>query len=185
MARLAHPFEAIAADVDESPETAETARTLAPRLANAKAAALEHLADAGCIVVGADQAASSASMPVIGKPGSVDANRQQLHALSGRTVTFYTAATVIGGARREPTTVVDQTVVRFRRLGAEEIDRYLMLEPSADCAGGCKVEGLGITLLDRVESHDPTALVGLPLIRLTHALRDHGLRLPAMSASNA
>ncbi len=180
-ARLHIPFETMDARIDETPRPGEAAEALARRLSETKARAAFRGAE-GEIVIGADQAAASAPVPIVGKPGSAEANRAQLLTLSGQRVVFYTAATVLT-THREPQTVVDRTEVQFRPLTEAEVDAYLAIEPSHDCAGGCKVEGLGITLLERVTSTDPTALIGLPLIQLCKVLADYGVPLP-ISSSN-
>ena len=175
--RLKIPFDTIDADVDENPQENEAPAALAARLAESKARAglRDHPAK---LVIGADQVASSAGMPLIGKPGTVEANRHQLHMLSGKEVRFFTAVSVLASNHEAPTTFVDTTVVQFRTLSAQMINAYVDAEPAHDCAGGCKVEGLGIALLERVHSEDPTALIGLPLIALSQMLRDHGLSVP-------
>lgn len=179
--RLHIPFETMDAQVDETPRPGESAQTLARRLSQAKALAACDLVE-GAVVVGADQAAASEPIPIVGKPGTPEANRAQLLTLSGQQVTFYTAATVVA-PRRAAMTVVDRTEVRFRTLTEAEVDAYLAIEPAHDCAGGCKVEGLGITLLERVLSTDPTALIGLPLIQLRAALAAYGVPLPRSSSN--
>ncbi len=181
LARLCVPFETMDADVDETPQPGESAQALARRLSEAKARAA-FAGTEGEIVIGADQAAASLPIPIVGKPGTPQANREQLLTLSGQRVVFYTAATVVA-AHREAVTVVDRTEVRFRKLTASEVEAYLAIEPAHDCAGGCKVEGLGITLLERVESTDPTALIGLPLIQLRNALAGYGVSLPSSSSN--
>lgn len=173
LARLGLPFRHECPDVDETPRPGEAPRTLAQRLARAKAAvvAARHH---GAVVIGSDQVAIDPDGSVLGKPLTLEAARAQLAAASGRTLVFATALSVIGadGAARE--TCVD-TEVRFRRLGAAAIERYLEREPALDCAGSVKSEALGIALCESIRSDDPTALVGLPLIALCRFLRELGL----------
>ena len=173
--RLGLAFEAWSPQVDESQRESEAPRDTAARLARAKAlAGASRFPDAW--IVGSDQVAEQAGT-AIGKPGTIEAARAQLRAMSGRVVIFHTAICVArpGGGRRE---VLVPTEVAFRDLRDAEIDRYLEREPALDCAGSAKSEGLGIALLDRLRGDDPTALVGLPLIALAAILRDEGFELP-------
>jgi septum formation protein len=171
--RLRIPFQALSPDVDETPHPGETPAALAERLALAKARALSALYPAA-VVIGADQVADVDGV-AIGKPGDHERATAQLRAMSGRTIVFQTAMAVVRGAtgfaqvRRVPVTV------RFRSLSDEEIEFYLRTETPYDCAGSAKCETLGIALLDAIESDDPTALVGLPLIQTSALLRAAGL----------
>ncbi len=174
--RLRLPFRMIASGIDESARQGESPRSLAQRLATEKAAAAAaHAADAW--VIGSDQLATSAER-VLGKPGGREACIEQLHFASGRTVEFMTACCVLRQSTRETFQHIDTTRVRFRALKADEIERYVDAEHPYDCAGGFKCEGLGIALFESVESRDPTALIGLPLIWLTGALRGCGFHIP-------
>lgn len=176
LARLALPFETLAPDVNEEQLPGESAADRALRLALAKArSVLSRRPDA--IVVGSDQVATAGD-EVLDKPGDAATARAQLRALSGRTARFYTACAVLGGADRSHLAHVDTTTVVFRALATEEIERYVAKEQPFDCAGSFKVEALGICLIDCIETQDPTALIGLPLIWLAGALRAAGLRLP-------
>ncbi|HSV68792.1 MAG TPA: Maf family nucleotide pyrophosphatase [Methylibium sp.] len=171
--RLGLPFESVAPQVDETPLAGEAPAALAERLAWAKAreVATRH---ADAVVIGSDQVAELDGQ-AIGKPGTHDNAVAQLRAMSGRAVVFHTALAVLRPAtgyaelRRVPVTV------RFRTLGDAEIETYLRAERPYDCAGSAKSEGLGIALLEAIESDDPTALVGLPLIATARLLRAAGL----------
>jgi septum formation protein len=127
------------------------------------------------VVIGSDQVASLGSR-VLDKPGDVANCRAQLSLLSAQTARFHTGCAVVSNGER--LVHLDTTSVTFRQLRAEEIERYIEREKPFDCAGGFKVEALGITLFDSIESRDPTALIGLPLIWLASALRSVGYSLP-------
>lgn len=172
--RLGLPFDTFAPEVDERPLTGESGFELAARLAAAKAErAASERPDA--VVIASDQVAVLGDK-LLGKPGGPAAARQQLGAASGQTVTFHTAVCVRNGKHRFSHT--DQTRVIFRALSSREIDAYLAKDEPFDCAGSFKAEQLGIALFDRIDSQDPTALTGLPLIWLSAALRDQGYPLP-------
>ncbi|MEP6505947.1 MAG: Maf family nucleotide pyrophosphatase [Betaproteobacteria bacterium] len=171
--RLRLPFQALSPDVDETPLPGEAPAALAERLALAKARALaQRFPDA--VVIGADQVAD-VDGEAVGKPGDHERATAQLRAMSGRTIVFQTALAVVRAAtgfaevRRAPVSV------RFRTLTDAEIEFYLRTEQPYDCAGSAKCETLGIALLDAIESDDPTALIGLPLIRTAALLRAAGL----------
>lgn len=176
LARLRLPFDTVAPQVDETPQPGEAPRSLAQRLARAKAEAVARQYPEA-IVIGSDQVADLDGA-ALGKPGSHERAVAQLRAMSGRTVRFHTALAVMctatGFAAQELATVE----VRFRALSEAEIERYLRAEQPYDCAGSAKSEGLGIALLEAIVSDDPTALVGLPLIRTARLLRAAGLELP-------
>lgn len=175
--RLGLPFVALAPGVDESELYGEPPPDRAVRLARAKAAAIasQH---PGAIVIGSDQVASLDGTGVPGllhKPGDRDNCRRQLASMSGRSASFHTAVAV---RRADDEQVhVDLTRVHFRPLSAPQIERYMDREPAFDCAGGFRCEGLGVTLFRAIETSDPTALVGLPLIWLCAALRHFGLEV--------
>lgn len=171
LARLRLPFEAVAPDVDEAPLAGETPAALAERLALAKARAVAARFP-GAVVLGSDQVADLGG-DAIGKPGTHERAVAQLRRMSGREVVFQTAVAVVapGVAAIERAEVR----VRFRALSDAAINAYLLADQPYDCAGSAKVESLGIALLDAVESDDPTALVGLPLIRTCALLRRAGL----------
>ena len=174
--RLCIPFTVASPDTDETPLPGETPRALALRLALAKAqavAAVHPLA----IVIGSDQVADLAGEP-LGKPGDHHRASAQLRRMSGRTVVFQTALAVVCSATGFSEVDIAPVEVRFRTLDDATIERYLRAEQPYDCAGSAKSEGLGIALLDAIVSDDPTALIGLPLIRTCRMLRAAGLVLP-------
>lgn len=173
--RLRLPFDVARPDVDETPLPGEHPQALARRLAQAKAEAVARGAPDAC-VIGSDQVAAL-DAHAIGKSGGREAAIAQLLAMSGREVRFFTAACVL--APGQPAQAhVDTTTVRFRVLDAQAVARYVDAETPYDCAGSFKCEGLGIALFDAIETHDPTALVGLPLIATARMLRQAGFTLP-------
>ena len=173
LARLRLPFEVAAPQVDETPRPGETPAELALRLALDKArdVAARH---PGAVVIGADQVCDLDGEP-LGKPGDHARAVAQLQRLSGRTAVFQTALAVLRPATGHEAAQLAPVRVRFRTLSAAEIEHYLRLEQPYDCAGSAKCETLGIALLDAIHSDDPTALVGLPLIRTCQLLRAAGL----------
>lgn len=174
--RLLVEFECVAPQVDETPLPDETPDARASRLAQAKAQAVaQNQADA--LVIGSDQV-SELDGRVLRKPGEIAVAREQLRACSGREVRFHTAVCVIDARTGHSACAQDLTRVRFRALVDEEIERYIERERPLDCAGSFKAEGLGIALFESIESEDPTALIGLPLIALARLLRQAGLKLP-------
>lgn len=174
LARLQLPFDTVRPEVDEAALTGETPTALALRLAVAKAEAVAVLRP-GARVIGSDQVADFDGA-ALGKPGGRDAAIAQLEAMSGSTVAFRTAVAVASGG--SVASALDTTIVRFRHLDRAEIARYVDREQPFDCAGSFKSEGLGITLFESIESRDPTALVGLPLLETLRLLRASGLALP-------
>jgi septum formation protein len=174
--RIAPPFEALSPDVSETPVGGESPRERATRLSLAKARAVAER-HPNAIVIGSDQVCA-AGQRVLDKPGNEAACRAQLTALSGHTANFYTGCAVVGLEAALTLEHLDTTSVTFRRLSETEINRYVAREKPFDCAGGFKVEALGITLFESVESSDPTALIGLPLIWVASALRQAGYLLP-------
>jgi septum formation protein len=170
--RLRLPFDVAAPDVDESPRPGEAPAALAERLALAKAVAVA-AARPDAVVIGSDQVADLDGT-AIGKPGTHANARAQLRRMSGQTVVFHTAVAVVraGVYRRCERAPVK---VSFRRLSDAEIERYLLAEQPYDCAGSAKCETLGIALLSAIESDDPTALAGLPLMRTCAMLREAGI----------
>jgi septum formation protein len=174
--RIIDGFEQVAPDTDETPRPDETPRARAARLSEAKArAAAANLRDA--LVIGSDQVAALGST-LLRKPGSIEIAREQLRASSGRHIDFFTGLCVFDTRERRARSALDHTRVVFRELTAAEIDRYLERERPLDCAGSFKSETAGIALFERIESVDPTALVGLPLIALARLLRESGFPLP-------
>ncbi|MGE5096847.1 MAG: Maf family protein [Betaproteobacteria bacterium] len=173
--RLRLDFEAWSPDIDESLLPGETPARGAVRLARLKAEAGTR-AHPGRCVIGSDQVADRGGHAV-NKPCTVEGARAQLRELRGQHVLFHTAVCLIGATGRRQERLVTTDVV-FRPLTDAEIDRYVELEPAADCAGSAKAEGLGISLLARLGGDDPTALVGLPLIALSQMLRAEGFCVP-------
>ena len=173
MHRLRLPFEVVAPNVDESPRLGETPAALAQRLALEKAldVAARH---PGAVVIGADQVADLSGQ-ALGKPGNHARAVAQLQVLRGQWVVFHTAVAVLRPDTGFEQVQVAPVRVRFRDLSDADIDRYLALEQPYDCAGSAKCETLGIALLEAIESDDPTALVGLPLIRTCRMLREAGI----------
>ena len=170
--RLGLPFEVMVPDVDETPHPGESPDATALRLALAKAHAVGARAP-GSLVIGSDQVATLDGEQ-IGKPGSHAAALAQLQKMRGRRVVFHTALCLWDGREAQLDNV--QTFVTFRDLPDHELDAYLRIEQPYDCAGSAKNEGLGIAILERIDSSDPTALTGLPLIALTGMLRQAGIR---------
>jgi septum formation protein len=173
LARLRVPFEVSRPEVDETPQPGEAPAALALRLALAKArdVAQRH---PGAVVIGSDQVADLNGEP-LGKPGTHERAVAQLRRMSGQTVIFQTALAVVcleSGFEQSDTAAVR---VVFRELSDDEIERYLRAETPYDCAGSAKSEGLGIALLERIDNDDPTALVGLPLIRTCRLIRAAGV----------
>jgi len=175
LARLGIAFDKAAPDVDETPLPGETPEQIARRLALAKARAVAaRFPDA--VVIGSDQVADLAGTP-LGKPGTHERAVQQLRAMRGQTVVFQTALAVVCQATGFEQADLAAVRVVFRDLRDDEIEHYLRAEQPYDCAGSAKSEGLGIALLERIDNDDPTALVGLPLIRTCRLLRAAGVTL--------
>ncbi|MFP5358639.1 MAG: Maf family protein [Gammaproteobacteria bacterium] len=172
--RLQLPFITAVPDVDETPLAGEGAAALAVRLALAKARAVA-ARHPGAWVIGSDQAADCGGH-ILGKPGSRQQAERQLQAMSGQAVEFHTACAVLCDGQLLQ--AADLTVARVRVLDAGTIRRYLDAEPALDCAGSFRCEGLGISLFEAIETRDPTALIGLPLIALAGLLREAGFQLP-------
>jgi len=168
--RLGLPFETLTSSIDESPRAGEDPATLVTRLATEKARAVAPKRPE-CVVVGADQVAVLDGQ-LLGKPGTVDNAVTTLTRCSGRSVEFLTGVCVLDmrSAQSEPELHMDITRVAFRPLNSSEIRRYVDRDRPLDCAGGFRSEGLGIALFDRIDSQDPTGLVGLPLIWLSKTL---------------
>ena len=171
--RLRLPFELRSPEVDETPRPGEPPAALAQRLALAKAQAVAK-AFPDAVVIGSDQVADLDGEPV-GKPGTHERAVAQLRAMRGRSVVFQTAVAVVRASTGYVGTALAPVTVRFRPLDDAEIEHYLRTEQPYDCAGSAKCETLGIALLDAIESDDPTALVGLPLIRTSALLRAAGI----------
>ena len=175
LARLRIPFETAAPDVDETPHINESPKNLALRLALAKARAVA-LKNPEAVVIGSDQVADLDGTP-LGKPGNHHNAILQLQRMRGKTVVFQTALSVVCIATGYERTDLAEVKVKFRDLSDAEIETYLRAEEPYDCAGSAKSEGLGIALLDAIDNDDPTALIGLPLIRTCQLLREAGVKL--------
>lgn len=173
LSRLGIPFETDSPEVDETPQPGEAPADLARRLALAKAREVaQRHPDA--VVIGSDQVADLNGQP-LGKPGTHERAVAQLRQMSGQTVIFQTALAVVCRATGFEQLDLAPVRVVFRTLGDAEIEHYLRTEQPYDCAGSAKSEGLGIALLDRIDNDDPTALVGLPLIRTCRLIRAAGV----------
>ena len=207
LARLGLPFTTISPDFDETPVPSESAENLAKRLAIGKAEAVAATMGASAaaaitastvadtakslqqpIIIGSDQVAACGEQ-LLGKPGDVNTAIEQLRSMAGQAVTFHTAVHLLRPSPDGPDqhatdvtatsfTAVDKTTAILRNLSRDEIERYVDQEPSLDCAGSFKVEGLGISLFSAVNTNDPTGLIGLPLIATCQGLRELGIKLP-------
>lgn len=173
LTRLRLPFSVDAPQVDETPQPGEAPADLALRLAleKGRVVARRH---PGAVVIGADQVCDLDGEP-LGKPGTHARAVEQLRRLSGRTAVFQTGLAVLRPDIGFERATLAPVRVQFRVLGDDEIERYLRLEEPYDCAGSAKSETLGIALLEAIHSDDPTALIGLPLIRVAALLREAGL----------
>jgi len=174
LARLGLPFDVQAPATPEVALDGVPPDRMAARLALAKACSIR---TRDALVIGSDQVASLDGQ-VLRKPGTHDVAVAQLLACQGRTVLFHTAAAVVATDSGAKTEHIDLTEVRFRRLDAAALEEYVRRDKPLDCAGSFKSEGLGISLLASMQGDDPTALIGLPLIRLCAMLRNEGLELP-------
>ena len=175
LSRLRLRFTVESPDVDEAPRPGEPARALALRLALAKAQAVAAKFPQA-VVIGSDQVAELAGEP-IGKPGDHERAVSQLRRMRGETVIFHTAVAVVCAQTGFEQLELAAVRVKFRQLADAEIEAYLHAEQPYDCAGSARSEGLGIALLDAIESDDPTTLVGLPLIRTCRLLRAAGMKV--------
>jgi septum formation protein len=175
--RLRLPFAVASPDVDERPLAAEAPRVTAVRLAQTKAQAVA-AANPASLIIGSDQVAVLDTQ-LIGKPGTHEAALRQLLAARGRLMVFHTAVCVIDGRTGDSQVEEVPTTVKYRDYSAAEAERYLEIDRPYDCAGSAKIESLGIALIESVDSPDPTALIGLPLIALTQMLRRAGMNVLA------
>jgi septum formation protein len=175
LSRLGIPFQTDRPQVDETPSPGEMPAALAIRLALAKAREVAQR-NPKAVVIGSDQVADLNGEP-LGKPGTHERAVAQLQRMRGETVIFHTALAVVCPDTGFEQSELAAVRVQFRPLSDEEIEHYLRAEQPYDCAGSAKSEGLGIALLDRIDSDDPTALVGLPLIRTCRLLRAAGVRI--------
>ena len=175
--RLGLGFEAIAPQVDETPLPGEAPAATAFRLSAAKAQSVAK-AYPDALIIGSDQVADCEGRP-IGKPGTHENAVAQLRALSGQTVVFHTGLALLDSASGSCQTALIDVRSTFRHLASEEIEAYLRREQPYDCAGSVRSEALGIALFERIESDDPTALIGLPLIQLCRMLKAAGVAVLA------
>ncbi|RYX89157.1 MAG: septum formation inhibitor Maf [Comamonadaceae bacterium] len=175
LSRLNVAFDVASPDVDETALEGETPHDLACRLALAKARAVARR-HPQAVVIGSDQVADLAGES-LGKPGTHERAVDQLRRMRGQTVVFQTAVAVVCQETGFEALDLAPVRVKFRALGDDEIENYLRAEQPYDCAGSAKSEGLGIVLLETIENDDPTALVGLPLIRTCRMIRAAGIRL--------
>ena len=174
LSRLGLSFEVDSPDIDESRLPAETADTLVRRLAEAKAREVAKRTGVASLIIGSDQV-SVLDGEILGKPGNFTNNIKQLQAASGRRVQFLTGLCLLNAASGARQVDVIEFAVQFRRLSSDQVEHYVRSEKPYDCAGGFKSEGLGIALFESMHGDDPSALVGLPLIRLTDMLRNEGI----------
>lgn len=180
--RLGLPFSTCAPDVDETPLPGESPAAMVARLARAKAEAVrDRFPDA--LIIGSDQCAELDGK-ILGKPGNHERAVAQLSAASGRSVAFHTGLCLLDTGSGERQEAVEPFRVHFRTLGREEIEDYVRREQPYGCAGSFKSEGLGIALFERMEGDDPTALIGLPLIRLCRMLVHIGMPVLKLSATD-
>lgn len=176
LSRLGLPFDTHSPEVDERERSGESPAQTAARLAVAKAEAVAQRYPRS-VVIGSDQIAEVNGVR-LNKPGTHEVAVEQLRQMSGKTVYFHTALAVMRLDEARTLQEVVPTRVRMRVLEDAEIERYLRIEQPYDCAGSAKSEGLGISLMESMQTDDPTALIGLPLIRLCALLREFGYRLP-------
>lgn len=176
MERLNIPFSTRAPGVEEAHLETESASDMVLRLAEAKARQVAD-SETGALVIGSDQTLVCDGR-VLGKPLNVDKARAQLQAMRGKKLVFHTGLAVVNTDSGKAQTCIVDCTVAFRDLDDSEIDRYLQIEQPFNCAGSFKSEALGIALLESLQGDDPTALIGLPLIRLSQMLRNEGLAIP-------
>jgi septum formation protein len=174
--RLKLPFKIVSPDLDEAPHSGETPAMTAERLALAKAQAARTRFPHS-LIIGSDQVAFCDGVR-LDKPGDHAGAVRQLRVASGKSVSFITAIALVNTASGRTQTRLIPTEVRFRKINDHEIERYLQAEPAYDCAGSAKAEGLGISLVESIQSSDPTALIGLPLIALSEMLRNENVPVP-------
>ena len=173
--RLNLPFQTASPDVDETALPHESGQALAIRLAELKARAGVAVVSADTIVIGSDQVAEAEDR-LLGKPLSEENAIKQLAFLSGTTITFHTA--VCMRMNHQTYEAYVPTTVRLRKLGLDEIERYVTLDQPLNCSGALKTEALGISLMEQFSSEDPTAIIGLPLIAVCQGLRSFGIAVP-------
>ena len=172
--RLKIPFTAKSPNLDETALDSELPEDLALRLAKEKANKI-HKIHRKAVIIGSDQVCAYEGS-ILGKPLTEDQARKQLQSFSDNCINFFTAICVL--TAKEHFQHIDKTTVHFRKLSDDEIDRYIEIEQPLDCAGAFKVEGMGISLFKSIQSEDPTALVGLPMIKLSEFLRQAEYMIP-------
>lgn len=175
--KLHLPFVTAKPEVDETPLPNETVAQMVARLSQLKAQAVAGTTRETAIIIGSDQSASLEEQP-LGKPHTFENALAQLQSMQGKTITFYTGLCVINTQTGKTFQAMDLTQVHFRQLSTQAITTYLELEQPFNCAGSFKSEGLGITLFKAIETKDPNALIGLPLIELTTIFQQMGYELP-------
>lgn len=175
LARLRIPFATATPDVDERPLPDESAQQTSWRLSRTKAQAVSALYP-DALIIGSDQVALLDKQQ-LGKPLTHNNAVQQLRAMRGKTVTFYTALTLLNSRTNEMQTEVAINIVHYRDLSDDQIENYLQIEKPYHCAGSSKSEGLGIALISKLEGDDPNALVGLPIILLVNMLLKQGVAI--------
>lgn len=176
MQRLNIPFSCRHPDIDESPQADEPPEQLVLRLAETKAARIAE-SEPDAVIIGADQLAVLGGI-ILGKPGNHENACRQLQAMSGQCVQFLTALCLLNAASGNRQLACVRDDVYFRKLTGQQIERYLHAEQPYQCAGSFKSEALGITLIEKIHGDDPTALIGLPLIRLTEMLLNESYNIP-------
>ena len=176
LARLHLPFETAAPEVDESPLDGEPPPALALRLACAKAQAVRQ-AYPDALIIGCDQAAV-ARATLLNKPETHERAVEQLKLMSVQPVAFFTSLCLLNARMARQQTATVRVTVHMRELSAAQIERYLKTEQPYDCAGSARIEGYGITLVEKLAGDDPHALIGLPLVKLCDMLRNEGIELP-------
>lgn len=179
--KLHIPFQYVSPDIDETRLAGESLLAMIDRLSLAKAAAVAST-HPNSIIIASDQSAFL-NNEALHKPGNYENAYQQLKNASGQTIEFHTGLVVFDNRQADPKiqSVHDITRVDFRELSHQQIHNYLTLEQPYQCAGSFKSEGLGITLFSKIESTDPNALIGLPLIALTDCLNNLGIQLPYLA----
>ncbi len=178
LSKLNIPFTAMSPNIDETPDTSESAENLVKRLAYQKAKAIAGtLKDSDVLIIGSDQVCSIDGQ-IVGKPGNIECAKQQLKQASGKKITFFTGLCLYNALNQQYQLIAEPFSVYFRKLTDAQIQRYIAKENPIDCAGSFKSEGLGITLFEKLEGRDPNTLVGLPLIGLTDMLLKWGYQLP-------
>lgn len=162
--------------IDETPKPGESANELVLRLASEKTMAVAKT-NPNALIIGSDQVAVLES-EILTKPGTAEQALQQLSACSGRPVQFLTGLCLLNSQSGQQQQLVEPFTVHFRKLKPEQLERYIQIEQPLDCAGSFKMEGLGISLFERLEGDDPNSLIGLPLIQLVTLLNKEGIILP-------